>query len=183
MAAAEQPAPRIPPLPESDWDEDARSLLDGRAINIFTTLVRHRGLYRRWLPFAGKLLMAGKLEPRERELLILRTACNCRAEYEWGQHVRLGREAGLSDEEIRRVRQGPAADGWSAQEGALLQAADELHRDAAIGDRTWEALAARYGEQELIEICMLVGNYHLVAFTLNSLRVQREEGVPGLDQP
>jgi alkylhydroperoxidase family enzyme len=175
--------PRIPPLPEPEWDEDVRSLLDGRAINIFTTLVRHRGLYRRWMPFAGKLLMAGKLDSRERELLILRTACNCRAEYEWGQHVHLGRAAGLGDEEIRRVREGPAASGWSPEDAALLRAADELHERAEIGDETWAALSERYGEPELIEICMLVGNYHLVAFTLNSLRVQREEGVPGLEEP
>lgn len=175
--------PRIAPLPESEWDEDVRSLLDGRAINIFTTLIRHRGLYRRWMPFAGKLLMAGRLGARERELLILRTGYNCRAEYEWGQHVHLGRQAGLSDEEIRRVREGPEVEGWSAEDAALLSAADELHERAEIGDQTWQALAGRYGEEELIEICMLVGNYHLVAFTLNSLRVQREEGVPGLEEP
>ena len=28
---------------------------------------------------------------------------------------------------------------------------------------------------------MLVGHYHMVAFTLNSLGVQREPGVPGFD--
>jgi alkylhydroperoxidase family enzyme len=175
--------PRIPPLPESEWDEDVRTLLDGRAINIFTTLVRHPGLYRRWLPFAGKLLIRGRLGARERELLILRTAVHCHAEYEWGQHVLIARQVGLSDEEIGRVREGPAAEGWSADDAVLLTAADELHNRAEIGEETWRALSARYGDQELIELCMLVGHYHMVAFTLNSLRVQREEGVPGLGEP
>ena len=176
-------APRIPPLPESEWDDDARSLLDGRAINIFTTLVRHPGLYRRWLPFAGKLLMRGRLEARERELVILRTAWSCQAEYEWGQHVLIAREAGLSDEEIRRVRDDVGAGGWGEADAALLRAVDELHRDAAISDETWSRLSASYDEQQLIELCMLIGHYHMVAFTLNSLRVQREEGVPGLGEP
>ena len=175
--------PRIQPLPESEWDDDVRTLLDGRAINIFTTLVRHRGLYRHWLPFAGKLLMAGKLAARERELLILRTAVNCSAEYEWGQHVLITRQLGIQDDEIRRVREGPDADGWSEEDATLLRAADELHGHAAIGDSTWAALTARYDERELIELCMLVGHYHMVAFTLNSLRVQREAGVPGLQSP
>jgi alkylhydroperoxidase family enzyme len=175
--------PRIPPLPESEWDDDVRELLDGRAVNIFTTLVRHRGLYRRWLPFGGKLLLAGKLDPRERELLILRTACNCAAEYEWGQHVLIGRQAGISDEEIRRIREGPGAPGWSEQDATLLRAADELHDHAEISDETWAALAGRYDAERLIELCMLVGHYHMVAFMLNSLRVQREDGVPGLDEP
>jgi 4-carboxymuconolactone decarboxylase len=175
--------PRIQPLPESEWDDDVRTLLDGRAINIFTTLVRHRGLYRHWLPFAGKLLMSGKLGARERELLILRTAVNCSAEYEWGQHVLIARQVGIHDDEIRRVREGPGDEGWSEQDATLLRAADELHAHAAIGDSTWAALSDRYDERELIELCMLVGHYHMAAFTLNSLRVQREEGVPGLDEP
>jgi 4-carboxymuconolactone decarboxylase len=175
--------PRIPPLPESEWDDDVRQLLDGRAVNIFTTLVRHRGLYRHWLPFGGKLLLAGRLDARERELLILRTAHNCRAEYEWGQHVLIGRQAGISDEEIRRLREGPDATGWSKEDATLLRAADELHRESEISDETWAQLAARYDEKQLIELCMLVGHYHMVAFALNSLRVQREEGVPGLEEP
>lgn len=175
--------PRIPPLPESEWDENVRELLDGRAVNIFTTLVRHPGLYRRWLPFGGKLLLAGRLDPRERELVILRTAARCRAPYEWGQHVLIGRQSGLSDDDIRRIRQGPSAEGWSDHEAALLRAVDELHEQAEIGDETWSRLAAVYDEERLIELCMLVGHYHMVGFTLNSLRVQSEDGVPGLDEP
>ena len=178
------PAPRIAPLPPDELDADARQLLatvevpGTAAANIFTTLVRHPGLFRRWLPFAGKLL-AGKLPPRERELLILRTGWHCRSEYEWGQHVVLGRQAGLVDEEIRRVRAGPDAPGWDKWDATLLRAADELHADSIVSDATWAALAERYDERQLIELVMLVGHYHLVAFSLNSLGVQREPGVPG----
>jgi len=175
-------APRIPPLPESERDDRARELLAqaggaaAGATNIFTTLVRHPGLFRRWLPFGGKLL-AGRLPARDRELLILRTGWNCRSDYEWAQHVRIARAAGLSDEEIARVRQGPGADGWSADDALLLAAADELHSDACLGDATWAALAERYDERQLVEVPMLVGHYHLVAFTLNSLGVQVEDDV------
>ena len=178
------PAPRIAPLPPDELDADARQLLatvevpGTAAANIFTTLVRHPGLFRRWLPFAGKLL-AGKLPPRERELLILRTGWLCRSEYEWGQHVVLGRQAGLGDEEIGRVPAGPDGPGWDKWDATLLRAADELHGDSCVSDATWTALAERYDERQLIELVMLVGHYHLVAFSLNSLGVQREPGVPG----
>ena len=94
----------------------------------------------------------------------------------------IARAAGISDEEIARVTQGPDAPGWDAFERALLTAADELHRDACIGEATWAALAERYDERQLVEVPMLVGHYHMVAFTLNSLGVQREEGVPGLPE-
>jgi 4-carboxymuconolactone decarboxylase len=176
--------PRIPPLPETERDDQARQLLDGAMIagsdaNIFTTLVRHPGLFRKWMPFGGKLL-AGKLPPRDRELLILRTGWNCRAEYEWGQHVRIGLDSGLTREEIDRIPEGPAAPGWSGADATLLAAADQLHTEATIDDATWRALAAAYDERQLIEVCMVVGHYHLVAFTLNSLGVERDPGVEGL---
>ena len=179
-------SPRLAPLPEHDRDEQARELLDGAAApgapaaNIFTTLVRHPGLFRKWLPFGGKLL-TGKLPPRDRELLILRTGWRCGAEYEWGQHTLIGRAAGLSDEEIERIKAGPEAPGWDPFDAALLKTVDELHDDGCISDATWAALAAGYDERQLIEVLMVVGHYHLVSFVLNSLGVQREPGVPGFD--
>jgi alkylhydroperoxidase family enzyme len=57
---------------------------------------------------------------------------------------------------------------------ALLRAADELHADAYITDPTWKVLAEHLDERQLIEVCMVVGQYHLVAFTLNSLGVELE---------
>ena len=180
--------PRIPPLPEEERDDQARELLaqvgvrPSGASNIFTTLVRHPGLFRRWAPFGGKLL-AGKLPARDRELLILRTGWNCRAEYEWAQHVRIARSVGVTNEEIVRVQAGPDAEGWSDEDATLLRAADELHDGATISDPTWDALAARYDERQMIEVPMVVGHYHLVAFTLNSLGVQVEDDVAAEQTP
>lgn len=180
-------APRIPPLPREGRDPRTEALLaplarpDGTELNIFTTLARHPKLLKRWSAFGGVLLYGGALPARERELLILRAGYLCRAHYEWGQHVEIGLAAGLTDEEIARVAAGPDAEGWSATDAALLRAADELHRDSRIGDETWAALAERWDEQQLIEVCMVVGQYHLVAFTLNSLGVEPESaGFPEL---
>jgi alkylhydroperoxidase family enzyme len=177
-------SPRIAPLPSAEQDDQARELLagvnvsDAPAANIFLTLVRHPGLFRRWLPFGGKLL-SGKLPARDRELLILRTGWLCQAEYEWAQHRLIGRSVGLSEEEIERVRDGPDASGWEPFDVALLRAADELHAEARISDMTWDALTTRYDERQLIEVPMVVGHYHMVAFTLNALKVPLEEGVDG----
>ncbi len=173
-------APRIPPLPVDGRDPRTEELLaplrrpDGTELNIFATLARHPRLFKRWSAFGGMLLYGGTLPEREREVLILRTGYLCRAGYEWGQHVEIGRHAGLSDEEIARVAEGPEAAGWSPDDAHLLRAADELHADNRIGDATWGALATRWDEQQLIEVCMVVGQYHLVAFALNSLGVEPE---------
>lgn len=178
--------PRLPPLPEGERDAQAAELLapmaGGPTVNIFTTLVRHPGLFRKWLPFGGKLL-AGKLPARDREILILRTGWLCGSAYEWAQHAPLGRGAGLSADEVARVAEGPDAPGWHAFDAALLRAADELHGDACITDATWAALAERYDDPQLIEVPMVVGHYHLVAFTLNSLGVPVEEGGEPLPGP
>lgn len=181
------PEPRIPPLPPAQREERTEELLrslradpDGPDLNIFATLARHPRLLKRWSAFGGTLLYGGELPGRERELLILRTACNCGADYEWGQHVPIALDAGLTEEELQRVPAGPEAPGWSDQDAVLLRAADELHDRARIGDDTWRSLASTWSELQLIELCMVVGQYHLVAFTLNSLGVEREDGVPPL---
>lgn len=174
---------RIPPLAPEDRDEPTRELLERLGpLHIFTTLAHHPRLLKRWSAFGGVLLYRGELPVRARELLILRTAYLCDADYEWGQHVRIGLDAGLSADEIAAIAtpDAPADPAWSTEDAALLRAADELHAGAHITDGTWAALAERYTPKQLIEVCMVVGQYHLVAFTLNSLGVQREDGVDGL---
>lgn len=146
----------------------------GRPPNVFTTLARHRKLFRRWLWFAGALMPGGKLPRAETELVILRVAHNTGCDYEWGHHERLGKRAGLGEEEIARVRSGPRAEGWSERQALLLRAADEMHADGRIGEEAWDALATQLDDVRLIELCMLIGHYEMLAMTLNTLRVQPE---------
>jgi AhpD family alkylhydroperoxidase len=146
----------------------------GRPPNVFTTLARNRSLFRRWLFFAGGLMPGGKLPRRDTELVILRVAHNTACEYEWGHHERLGRRAGLSPAEVERVREGPEAPGWSERQRQLLRACDEMHADGEIGDRLWALLAAELDDDLMIELCMLIGHYEMLAMTLKSLRVQPE---------
>ena len=113
---------------------------DGPDLNIFATLARHPRLLKRWSQFGGTLLAGGELPAHERELLILRTAWNCQADYEWGQHVSIGKAAGVTDDEIAALAEARRR-GWSADDAALLRAADELHTDNRISDATWAALA------------------------------------------
>jgi alkylhydroperoxidase family enzyme len=180
---------RIAPLPESQWPEELRPVLEagqpglqGRLgdNNIFSTLARHERLMRAWLRLGGFLLGAGVLPARERELVILRTGYNCSSAYEWGQHVRVSEALGMTREEIMRVLEGPDADGWSAADACLLRAADELHAGAKISDATWAELSQSYDEQGLIELTILVGHYHMVAFALNSLEVELDSGLESL---
>ncbi len=140
--------------------------------NIFTTLARHRRLFRRWLRFAAVLMPGGKLPRADSELVILRVAHNCGSEYEWAQHERIALTTGLSAEEIERVREGPDAEGWSPHQQAFLRAVDELHANRTLSDDAWGALRPMLTDAQLIELCMLTGHYEMLAMTLNALRVQ-----------
>lgn len=177
--------PRIEPLPADAMDPRTEELLrllrfdpDGEDMNLFTTIAHHPRLLKRWTAFGGTLLAGGELPPRDREVLILRTAANCGADYEWGHHLVIGRVAGLADAEMRALA---GTDAEAAEvDRVLVAAADELHTENVISDPTWAELAARYTKAQLIEVCMVVGQYHLVAFTLRSLGIQPEPGVEGI---
>jgi len=171
------------PLPPAQLDDETRALLGDRSLNIFGTLAHHPKLMKRWMVFGNHVLAKNTLPARERELLILRTGWNCRAPYEWGQHVAIGRASGVSDEEIERIAAGPDAPGWSPFDAALLRAADELHGDAMITDATYAALGARYDAQQLLDVVFTVGQYHLVSMALNTFRVERDDGSTGVPIP
>lgn len=153
--------------------------MGGRVLNIFRTLVRHPKLMKRWLVFGNHILNKSTLPPREREILILRIGWLCRCEYEWSQHVGIGKTCGLDDADIRRIKQGPGAEGLAPLDALLLRAVDELHAGAVITTETWESLAGHLNEQQLIDLVFTVGQYNLVSMALNTLGVPLDEGIPG----
>src|SRR3954462_9009856 len=180
--------PRVPPLPETEWDDETRALVragnpDGKVLNIFATLARHPKLLKRWMVFGAHVLAKSTLPARDRELLILRTGWNCRAPYEWGQHVAIARTVGITDAEIEAIAVGPGGHGWDAFDTALLRAADELHKDSSISGLTWGALGTRYDEQQLLDLIFTVGQYHTVSMALNACGVERDDGVTGVPFP
>ena len=177
--------PRVPPLDPAQLDDEQREIAikaspgDAGLLNITKTLVRHPKLLKRWNVFAGHVLVKSSLPPREREIAILRVGWLCRAEYEWAQHVVIGRQCGLDDEEIERIKTGPDAPGWTAHESAILRATDELHEDSFVRDETWAALAVTWSEEQLMDFVFAVGQYHLVSMALNTLGVQVDPGLEG----
>jgi 4-carboxymuconolactone decarboxylase len=110
--------------------------------------------------------------------VILRIGWLCGSDYEWGQHVVIARDCGISNEEIDRIAAGPDAAGWNELEQALLRATDELHADACISDETWATLSDHYDVQQCMDLVFTVGQYNLVSMALNSFGVQPEPGLP-----
>jgi 4-carboxymuconolactone decarboxylase len=175
------PAVRVPPAPRRALRPLARvtaaataRATGGEPLRVFTTLGRHPRLFRTWLRFSATLMFRGDLPAADRELVTLRTAWRCGAWYEWAQHAPLARRAGLGDDDVARIVDGAAAPDWAPRQRLLLRATDEMHDDRVISDRTWRALATELTDRQLIELCLLVGHYEMLAMALNSLGVEPE---------
>ncbi len=157
----------------------------GEVPNIMLVLGRHRKLFAPWLWFASRLMPYGTLPPQDSELVILRVGFRCDSEYERFQHVPLAKRAGLRDpmiewtaEPVGTTVEPPSGAGIDAGRAALLvAAADELLDTHDLVDDTWARLAAIYKEHQLIEFCMLVGHYAMLAGTLNAVGIQLEAEV------
>lgn len=184
--------PRIAPMaPEQfteEMHESTRALRraaglpsDAPIPEYVATALRHPSLYRAHTALAILLMSQGALSPRDRELAVLRTGWLCEAPFEWGEHVAMGkRVAGITDEEIERVTLGSTASGWDDHDRAIVRAAEELWEDAMISQPTWDVLARRLDDQQLIELPLLVAQYMGVAFIQNSLRIRLLDGNIGL---
>lgn len=177
---------RVAPLTTEECSEEQATLLApaaegkglGRGVlNIFATLARHPKLYKRWAVFGSHTLLKSSLPPRDRELVILRMAWLAQCRYEWGQHLSLGRDAGLTNDEMARIKSGPDAQGWSDADQQLLHAVDELKAHCVVSDKTWRALASRYSETQLMDFIFTAGQYHMLAMALNSFGVELDERI------
>ena len=165
---------RLSPPPLDELDQATAELLDlasgpdGTPLLTIGVLAHHPPLVGPFLGWAGALALQGALATRDHELLALRTAWLCSSDFEWDEHVGYARAAGLSFDEIERVRAGPDA-GWDGRERSLLQAADELHRHQAITDATWSTLAAHHDRAALVEVLYVVGQYTMLSMVANAI--------------
>lgn len=171
--------PRIPPLDPNQLKGEQKEVVNnasgGRPLNIFLTLGRYPKLLKRYGVFGTHVLRKSSLTPRDREMVILRIGALCNSGYEFHQHTRIGKEAGLTDSEIAALKQGPDASVWSAKDKILLSATDELHSDYFISDPTWAELKKHWTDEQIMDLIFAAGSYVMVSMALNSLGIQIEK--------
>jgi alkylhydroperoxidase family enzyme len=179
-------SPRLTPRSRGDWDDDARAALrasfpgdvgerflsDGpdsiRVPNAIATMLHHPRLAGAFLSYNGTLLFDPALEPRLRELIVLRVASRTRARYEWEQHVRLSKRCGITDDEIDAIARRGDTGNWSPLEADVIAATDQLVDGYCIDDPTWKRLAAQLDARQLVEVLFVVGTYTCLAMVFNS---------------
>jgi 4-carboxymuconolactone decarboxylase len=169
---------RVAPLPAPEWDDAVQSALrmmpeerrnPVAAGNAIATFVNHPDLTRSYLTFSFYLLTRSTLAPRLRELAVLRIAHLTSCAYEWDEHVTIGKQSGLSDDDIVSLQRGEAADDFDQ---TVLTATDELVDQTRITDSTWAALGERMDTHQLMDFVFTVGGYHMLAMALNTFGVE-----------
>jgi alkylhydroperoxidase family enzyme len=163
---------RLSPVPYEDWDAEAlRPLTGGRTVppsNVLGLLLRHPALAKSFLTFSTHLLARNSVPPKMRELAVLRVAWRRRCRYEWAQHVLIGRQAGLEDDDLEGVRTGA---------GTLVnRAVDELETTSTLSDTTYAELAKELDERQLLDFVFTVGAYGMLAAVLNTFGVEQDPG-------
>ncbi|ODU06240.1 MAG: hypothetical protein ABS81_05335 [Pseudonocardia sp. SCN 72-86] len=174
--------PRLLPLPATGNPAAVQELLDdielnggAPAMNWFRTIAHAGGLLRRYRGFGAKLLSAGRLSARIREIVVLRTASRCGCAYELAHHRPIAAAVGLTDAEVDAICGFDLPDPLgSATENALLRAVDQLCSEHTVGDPEWALLAGTHPSEELVELLFLVGHYVMVAGVMNALGVEIE---------
>jgi 4-carboxymuconolactone decarboxylase len=174
---------RIAPL-EPPYEPAIKTLLEKwmppasaiEPLALFRTLAVHDELASRMRPLGSGILGHGRIQAREREIVILRTCARAGVEYEWGVHVlAYGKLIGLSEEQIAATVSGAADDrAWSERDALLVRVADELHDTCGISDALWPALAERFSDDQLLEIVITAGWYRLLSYVINAARIEPE---------
>jgi alkylhydroperoxidase family enzyme len=149
--------------------------------NVLGTLLHHPALAGPFLAYNNVLLQTPALDPRPRELMILRVAWRTRSRYEWVQHARLAQRLGIADAEIAAIADGAPVE-WSPLEAALIAATDQLVDGYRVDDDTWKLLAAQLDEPRLVELVFVVGTYVGLAMAFNSFGLQVDPDLEEFDR-
>lgn len=179
------PAARVAPLEADQVPRPARLVLAlirrsekvTEDYNVFRTFARLSSIFPAHTILVAALLKRGRLASVEKELVILRVAWRLGCAYEWGHHTHIARREGVSAEQIAAsTTQTPDP---ATRLGAFHLATDELLTDHTLSDRTWATLRDHASDDELLELCMLVGHYVMVALTINTTGIQLEPKFAG----
>lgn len=180
--------PRVEPLRDYEMSDEQLDLVkhyrrNGHLPNIFRVGLRNPKLFKAYKAFGLYTMALSSVPPKLRELAIMRVAYLNKCDYEWGHHLRISREIGISNAEIARVKEGSEAPGWAPLEAAAIKMVDQIKYHADLDDPTYAILVDGIGEDAFVELVNTIGNYAMISAVLNILGVPLEPDIQGIDAP
>lgn len=171
---------RVPYLQQSDLAAEHQDLL-ARNITLFQALVNSPNAARAFGGLGQFIRFKSRLDPRLRELAILQVGYLARQPYEWSHHVKIGRDFGVSDADIRALiaeTEGKPND-LDPLAKAVLRAAREMTNNLAISEATYAELHKSLDNERLVDLTITIGFYNAVVRVLHTLKIDVEDAYKG----
>jgi 4-carboxymuconolactone decarboxylase len=148
----------------------------GKPVNLYRALGNHPALTAAWTEFANAIRHDSRTPRALRELMILRTAQIARSEYEWAHHLRMARQAGVSEAKIAALAGWRAAEVFDAGERAAL-ALTEAVMACNVSDEVHAEVSKHFSDAEFVELSLTAGFYAMVSRMLDAMRVDLDNDV------
>ena len=169
---------RIPYFDLTQASPELAELIGQRPpLNIYRMIGHGGNVSVGFLQLGGAILRKSEIDPRLRELVILRTGALCGASYELHQHKRLARSVGVSEEKISAVidvNSETSSKVFDERERLLIKFTDELVRDVKASDKTFARMCESFSYKEVVEALMTAGFYMMVSRFLETFEVDIE---------
>lgn len=166
---------RVPYLDQSDLAPEHKDIL-ARPIALHRALANSPGAARAVTGLASYIRHGSKLDPRLRELAILQVGYLAKSPYEWSHHVKIGREFGVSDDDIRAIAAETAGrpSDLDLLAKTVLRAAREMTNGLAMSDETFTTLERALGREQVVDLTLAIAFYNAVVRLLGSLQIDVE---------
>jgi alkylhydroperoxidase family enzyme len=166
---------RVPYLNQSDLPPEYKDLL-ARPIALNRAMANHPEASKAMSVLAMYIRHKSKLEPRLRELAILQVGYCAKSAYEYSHHVKIGREFGVTDDDIRAIGEETAGRPTKLDDlsKTVLRAAREMTTDLAMSDATFAALEKALGREKVIDLTLSIAFYNAVVRLLGTLQIDVE---------
>ena len=168
------------PLPDDDVIRPVIEAYYGSAYQPDTTLNVVKMFAGTGAHFAGVIDLVNAIfgpegiNPKHRQTCMMRVAKDCNAPYEWQIHSSIGRNVGLSEDEIAAFASDGPVTGVGPDYILLCRAADELANDGTLSDKTLSELLTTFGEVSTRKYILSIAVFIFMALCLNGNRVPLE---------
>jgi alkylhydroperoxidase family enzyme len=140
-------------------------------LNVFRALLQNVPVTAAQSRLAATLMGSKTLDPRIREIVILRTGWLTKSEYEFCQHWAVSRQLKMTEEEILGVRDPARCTAYTDRDRAVLAMTDELHESSEVSAATWAKLAQSFSNPELVELIIVAGFWRMMAGFLKTSKI------------
>lgn len=166
-------------VPNAAFDPALQKRLEdlwGQPVNLYKALANHPAFVGAWTEFAQSMRVDTKTPRGLRELMILRSGQVQKSEYEWAQHLRMARKAGVREAQIEQLADWRTSAEFTEQERAALGLLEGVTA-GKVDDATWQKAAGLYSREEMVELVLVAGFYSMVARVLDALRVELDDDI------